>query len=240
MGQKYQDTFKRYELKYLVREEQYESLMKELESYMSVDQYGKTTISNIYMDTSDYLLIRRSIEKPVYKEKLRIRTYGNTTGETPAFIELKKKYKKVVYKRRISIPYEEARKWIIEGRVPKVDGQIVDEIKWFLKLVKGLKPAIVLCYERIALYGKEDPELRVTLDERIRWRDDDLNLCSGTEGQELLNQGDHLMEIKIAGSMPLWLVRILDELRIYPVSYSKYGRAYLQLQQQKKFQKEIG
>lgn len=238
MAQQYQDTFKRYELKYLVNPNQYSLLIKGLEKYMTVDKYGRTTICNIYMDTSSYELIRRSIEKPVYKEKLRIRTYGVPDRTTAAFVELKKKYKKMVYKRRVNTSYEDAYQWIINQKETTKEGQIVEEIQWFCKLYQELVPSMVLCYERVAMYGKEDPNLRITFDDHIRWRCDDLTLYSGTEGRYLLQEGEHLMEIKIANSMPLWLVELLDQLSIYPISFSKYGRAYMELEEQKKREKE--
>ena len=95
--------FERYEKKYLLDENQYTELQKVLKGRFQIDNYGKTTINNIYYDTPESLLIRRSIEKPVYKEKLRVRSYGKADSETQVFIELKKKYKGIVYKRRTSM-----------------------------------------------------------------------------------------------------------------------------------------
>ena len=107
----YQTVFKRYELKYLLTERQKKCVMEAMEPCMTPDAYGRTTIRNIYFDTADYRLARRSIEKPVYKEKLRIRSYEKASGASPVFVELKKKYKGVVYKRRISMPEREAMEW---------------------------------------------------------------------------------------------------------------------------------
>lgn len=225
MGQ-YQDVFKRVEKKYLLSEYQYKELRKKLEEYVRVDKYGKTTITNIYFDTPDMLLIRRSLEKPVYKEKLRLRTYGVPGAETPAFIELKKKYKGVVYKRRIDMPYEDAVKYLYKGVHPEKTTQITKEIDYFLKFYRGIAPAMYISYDRIATYGIEDPNLRITFDGNITWRTQELELSKGVWGSKLLNEGERLMEIKIGGAMPLWLVKILDELEIYPTSFSKYGNAY--------------
>lgn len=150
---KVQQNFKRYEKKYLVNEAQYQLLRERLAEYMSVDQYDWTAICNIYYDTPDYRLIRASIEKPVYKEKLRLRTYGIPTGDSPSFVELKKKYKGIVYKRRMTIPYQQAYTWLSQEPDSTCNGQIEEEICWFRKFYHNLQPAVVLCYDRLALYG---------------------------------------------------------------------------------------
>ena len=87
-----QTVFKRYELKYMLTLEQKERMETAMSPYMELDKYGRTTIRNIYLDTDSYRLIRRSIEKPAYKEKLRIRSYSRATADTTVFVELKKKY----------------------------------------------------------------------------------------------------------------------------------------------------
>ena len=104
----FQTVFKRYELKYMLTLEQKQKVLAAMAPYMKLDNYGRTTIRNIYYDTDTYLLVRRSIEKPAYKEKLRIRSYSQAEPDSTVFVELKKKYKHVVYKRRISLPEEEA------------------------------------------------------------------------------------------------------------------------------------
>ena len=97
----YQNVFKRYEIKYLISQEQKRIVLEAMEQKMALDKYGRTTIRNIYFDTDSYRLIRRSIEKPAYKEKLRIRSYCKAQPNSTVFVELKKKYKSVVYKRRV-------------------------------------------------------------------------------------------------------------------------------------------
>lgn len=219
------DKFERIEKKYLVSGEKYKMLREKLEDHMMVDEYGLSTICNIYYDTENYELIRRSIEKPAYKEKLRLRSYGVPTEDTKTFVEIKKKWDGVVYKRRVEMPMAESRAYLNEGMEPRKDGQIKREIDYFLDFYKPV-PKMYIAYDRIAMYGKEDPSLRITLDFRIRYRLDDLDLTKGDHGTLVLNEDDVLMEIKVGGAYPLWLVDILSELEIYQVSFSKYGTAY--------------
>ncbi len=222
---KYQDVFKRVEKKYMLNEIQYEQIVKALKEFMQIDEYGLHTISNIYYDTNDYELIRTSLNKPIYKEKLRLRSYGLSTQESQVFLEIKKKFDGVVYKRRIALTLKEANDYLLKGKQPNKQCQITREIDWFLKSYQ-LHPKAYVAYDRIALFGKEDSNLRITFDTNIRCRDSELDLTKGTYGQQILKPGYVLMEIKIPGVMPMWLAKILDELRIYSTSFSKYGTYY--------------
>lgn len=221
-------TFKRYELKYMITEEQKEALLKLFEEHMMPDEYGKYTIFNLYFDTPDYLLIRRSIEKPVYKEKLRARSYGQTQHDENIFLELKKKYKHVVYKRRITLD-EETMMGYFSDHENLPDTQIGKEIDYFKSLYNQIAPRVFIAYDRMAFFGKERDDLRITFDEDIIWRTDNLSLCSKKYGERILEDGEVLMEIKVVGGMPLWLSHFLAEQKIYKTSFSKYGRAYKQL-----------
>ena len=223
----FKDVFQRIEVKYLLDDMQYTELRKRLEGMAEVDSYGKTSILNIYFDTPDYKLIERSLEKPAYKEKLRLRTYGVADDDTNAFIEIKKKYKGVVYKRRISMPYAKAIDYLVGGKRPEERSQISDEIDYFLKYYKGIRPAMAISYDRIAMAGTKDPDLRITFDTNIRWRTDKLSLKEGNVGKDILLPGQHLMELKIAGAMSIELAKILDELNIRKTSFSKYGKGYV-------------
>ena len=222
----FQMTFKRYEIKYLLDEKTYLELRKRLEGKMVVDQYGEKTVCNIYFDTPDSRLIRTSLEKPIYKEKLRLRSYGTPERNSTVFVELKKKYKGVVYKRREDMVLSEAEAYLYQGWKPGFSSQVLREIDWFLKYYGQITPAMYISYERIAMNEVKDSGLRVTFDTNILWRKEELNLKEGSWGNPILEPGQRLMEIKIAGAMPLWLGEILDKLYIYPVSFSKYGRAY--------------
>lgn len=222
----YQMTFKRCEKKYLLNDNQYKELVKRTGGRLIPDAYGTSTICNIYFDTPDFLLIRTSLDKPVYKEKLRLRSYGTPKKDGPVFLELKKKYKGIVYKRRESMVLSEAEGYLLRHEAPGVESQILREIDWFLQYYKDIKPAMYIAYDRIAAYDVLEPELRVTFDWNIRFRNQELDLRKGTWGQQILEEGQQLMEIKIPGAMPVWLSRLLDQLHIYPVSFSKYGKAY--------------
>lgn len=221
----YQNVFKRYELKYLINTEQYEAIRHKLSEHMVEDKYGKSTISNIYFDTPNDLLIRRSIEKPVYKEKLRLRSYGTAEKNGIAYVELKKKYDSVVYKRRIALLYDEAIDFLLNRKKIK-DSQIVREINYFLDLYGDLKPAEVISYDREAMYERENSDLRITFDKNILCRDYDLSLKKGVYGESILEDGYTLMEIKTGTSIPLWLCDVLSKNAIYKTSFSKYGVAY--------------
>lgn len=221
----YQDVFKRYEKKYLLTQSQYDALSQILAPRMGRDQYSESTISNIYYDTPDFRLIRRSLTRPAYKEKLRLRTYKTPDAETDAFVELKKKYDHVVYKRRIEMPYSEALAYL-DGVTRPQESQISHEIDWFMKFYPGIRPAMCICYDRLALFDTEQPALRLTFDTNIRWRTEALDLSAGTRGEQLLPDTVHLLEIKIPGATPVWLAHTLSELGIFPTHYSKYGAAY--------------
>jgi len=219
------NIFERVEKKYLLTVKKYELLRERLLPYMEMDQYGLHTICNIYYDTEDYELVRTSIEGPVYKEKLRLRSYGVPDNNSPVFLEIKKKYKGIVYKRRVSMTLEESARYLNHGIKPAADSQILREIDYFLRFHKPT-PKVYLAYDRIALFGIEDSEIRITFDQNIRSRMTELDLSEGDSGKYLLPKGDVLMEIKVPYAYPLWLAGVLSDLEIYPVSFSKYGNVY--------------
>lgn len=225
MAKKIQHSFRRYEKKYFLTPQQYQALLPRLHPYMRADEYGRYTICNIYYDTDNFQLIRASLEKPVYKEKLRLRSYGVPDGEQKVFVELKKKFDHVVYKRRSVMPCDRAAAYLAGRACPDNGGQICREIDWFLNSYR-LRPRVFIAYDRTALTGREDGELRITFDTGLRWRDTQLDLRAGDGGAPLLADDRILMEIKIPGSAPVWLSRILSELGIFPTSFSKYGLCY--------------
>lgn len=222
----YQSVFQRFELKYLLTRQQQETVLREMESYMALDRYGRTTIRNIYLDTANYRLIRHSIEKPAYKEKLRIRSYCQAGPDSHVFVELKKKYASVVYKRRLSMGESEALRWL-EGTQSYVPAsQISREIDYFRDFYRDLRPVAFLSYERMAYYSKDGSDFRVTFDDNILCRETELSLSQPAFGTPLLEEGMVLMEIKCSGGIPLWMTRVLSRERIYKTSFSKYGTAY--------------
>ncbi len=230
------EIFQRIEKKYMLNEEQYDKLQIRMKDYMMVDNYGLNTICNVYYDTQNYELIRTSIEKPPYKEKLRIRSYGVPKENDKTFIEIKKKYDGIVYKRRIHLSLKEARNFLEHGIKPIKDSQILREIDYFMNFYHPVKQ-MYIAYDRIAMFGIEDDSIRITFDKNIRSREYDLDLGKGDYGELLLDKGSILMEVKVAGAYPLWMVSMLSELKIYPTSFSKYGNIYKQKLQEKRSDK---
>lgn len=227
------NIFERYEIKYLVTNRQRRTIMRIMQQYMKPDEYGKSTICNIYYDTPDYYLIRHSLEKPVYKEKLRVRSYGRASSRDNVFVELKKKYNEVVYKRRISLPERDAMFYLGSDASGGLDGQIGSEIDYFRFFYRDLAPKVYISYDREAFYDKEDDSFRVTFDENIMWRDRDLSLTKPAFGRRILPPDTSLMEVKTSGGIPLWMTAVLSENGIFKTSFSKYGRAYEAIQRNK-------
>ena len=223
--QNIQRCFQRYEKKYLLNLEQYQKIRAGLAPYMEADEHGRYTICNLYYDTPDFQLIRASLDKPVYKEKLRMRSYGVPADGDSVFVELKKKYKGVVYKRRTALEAGEALDYLAGRCSPRAKDQICREIDWFLGRYHPV-PQVFIAYDREALAGLEDRVLRVTFDSDLRWRDTALDLRSGDGGERITSRDQILMEIKISGSAPVWLSSLLSENSVFPTSFSKYGVCY--------------
>lgn len=221
-----QNVFQRIEKKYILTDEQYRLFLERISPYMELDQYGYHTICNIYYDTEHDELIRHSIEGPRYKEKLRLRTYGSALPDQEAFIEIKKKYEKVVYKRRESLPCREAVRYLNHGIKPKKESQILKEIDYFLQFYHPV-PKLFLAYDREAFYGKKDPDFRMTVDHHIRYRENDLDLTAGDHGILYFKNDEKILEIKVTEAFPMWLVKILSDLNIYSNSFSKYGSIFI-------------
>ena len=224
-----QTVFKRYELKYMLTPEQKDKILAAMSTHMQLDKYGRTTIQNIYFDTDNYRLIRRSIERPSYKEKLRIRSYTQAASDSTVFVELKKKYESIVYKRRLPLCLRDAMAWVCREKSCPADTQIAREIDYFIDFYGTLKPTVFLSYEREAYYKKSGGDFRVTFDHNILCRQTDLDLCSPVYGAPILPEGKVLMELKCSGGIPLWMVQVLSRERIYKTSFSKYGTAYSRL-----------
>lgn len=229
------EVFNRREKKYLIDEDMLAVLRKEIEPYMEADKHNPNnqtyTISNIYYDTPTNDIITRSIQKPVYKEKLRLRGYRVPSLDDKVFIEIKKKYDGMVNKRRSKIVLKDAYEFINKGKMDKIEdymnGQIIREIEYFLS-VNEIVPALYLAYDRYAYFDKTDSDFRLTFDTNIRTRRYDLGLELGSHGDRLVDEGKWIMEIKATNAVPLWFARILSKYKIYPVSFSKYGTEFLQ------------
>lgn len=220
------NVFKRYEYKYLITADQKERILDEMRRYMKLDDYGRTTICNIYYDTDDFRLVRNSIEKPLYKEKLRVRSYGKAKENGKVFIELKKKYESVVYKRRLSMSNRSASEWLCSREYVQTDSQIGAEIEYFRHFYKGIKPQVFLSYEREAYFMKDGSDFRVTFDDSIFARSEKLSLTEDPGGYPLLENGQVMMELKISAGMPIWMSQLLAGEKIFKTSFSKYGTYY--------------
>lgn len=219
-------SFRRVEKKFFITPEEYSDLLPVLLPHLKPDAYPRYTLGNIYYDTDSYELIRRSIEKPFFKEKLRLRCYGTPSDSDRVFVELKKKYDGIVYKRRIALEASRAPLYV-SGIFFGEKNQIHREIDRFLKDYRP-GPKIFVSYEREAYSCPETPGLRITFDTQIRHREEALDLRKGTDGIPLFTDDRVLMEIKAPEVFPLWLARILSERCIFPHSFSKVGACYRQ------------
>ncbi len=218
-------VFRRKEKKYLIDKAEFEELYRRLLVFMDEDVYGRSTVASLYYDTPDHELIYKSIEKPLYKEKFRLRCYGVPDESTPVFAEIKKKYDGIVYKRRVTAPFRDMAAFINERKPLEKDAQIQNEILYMIDRY-GLSPSVYIAYDRYALAGREDKNVRITFDFNARFRTDELDLAAGDHGTPLEDDDFYIMEIKIGGGAPLWLADILNEMKIYPGTYSKYGVCY--------------
>lgn len=241
----YQAVFKRKEIKYLLSSEERNALLPILEAHMEPDAFAHSSISNLYYDTPNFRMVRRSLEKPMYKEKLRLRSYGTPENTSTVFPEIKKKAMGIVYKRRISLPYQEAVSFLSGQQIASTDmcdgttQQILHELDWMLASYENLSPRVFLSYERDSYKGISDPSLRLTLDQDILFRTDRLDLREGAFGKAILLPDQTLMEVKISNAAPLWLAQALSEIGIFPVSFSKYGRAYERICRDPRWCKEM-
>lgn len=227
------EVFNRHEHKYLLDRETFEKVLEVLDEHMELDSHNidkkPYTISNIYYDTSDDFLIRHSLSKPQYKEKLRLRSYGIPGEDSKVFLEIKKKFDGVVNKRRTKLALEEAYEFLETGIAPEVkdymNGQVLKELTYFLQLY-DLSPKLYLAYDRIAYFEKNNDDLRISFDMNIRSRRHDLRLEAGDFGELLLGKDMYLMEVKTSLAKPLWLTHMLNELGIRKRSFSKYGTEF--------------
>ncbi len=218
-----QKIFRRVEKKYLISEEEYQKILKLTNKYLKKDKYYCSTICNVYFDNNNDDLIINSIEKPSYKEKVRLRSYGVPTLDSKVFFEIKKKYNGTVYKRRETLKLKDAYSYLKTGKYK--DTQIMKEIDYCFKNYQ-LKPAIYLAYDRFAYRAIDDENFRVTFDYNIRSRKSKIELDKGDSGRRLLGKNQYVMEVKCLEAMPLWFCKILSNLKIYPTSFSKYGKIY--------------
>lgn len=220
----YGKIFRRVEEKYLINKDQYEKLLKCIDNHIEKDEYFESTICNIYFDTIKNDLLIYSIDKPVYKMKIRLRSYGIPTKNDDVFLEVKLKHKDIVGKRRVKLKLSDFYKYINKG-IYDSNNQIMKELDYFFQYYK-LQPSYYLAYDRKSYRGIEEEQLRITFDTNLRSRKEDLKLELGDAGKKYFKEEKYIMEIKTLDAMPLWLVRTLSELKIFPISFSKIGNIY--------------
>lgn len=226
------EVFNRREIKYLISDEDKNALLNIISDYMDADLYNKDgkpyTICNIYLDTKADELIRKSLEKPAFKEKIRLRSYGQAALTDKVYLESKKKYDSVVNKRRTTFTLEDAYKYFESGIItdsPIMNHQVMREIDYIMNFYK-LEPRVFISYDRLAFFEKNNSDFRLTIDRNIQTRREDLRLDSPIYGDQLLPEGKWLMEAKAFKSFPLWFVHFLSERKIFSTSFSKYGTEY--------------
>jgi len=225
------EVFNRYEKKFIINQDMYDILISRLSQKMTLDAYnhdnGFYTISNIYFDTPQNELIKKSLEKPLYKEKLRLRSYGVPSENDIAYLEIKKKYNGLVNKRRTEMAIADAYTFVETGKMPEIESYHNEQVKHEIEFIVNryhLRPSMYIAYDRKAMFCED---LRITFDTNIRTRQNDLKLEKGDYGDALLNENQWLLEVKAQDALPLWFTKILSELKIMPTSFSKYGNAYM-------------
>ncbi|PWV92475.1 VTC domain-containing protein [Paenibacillus cellulosilyticus] len=227
------EVFNRYENKYLMDSQSFQDIYNRLLQYMDLDEYNQNnqfySISNIYYDTEQHSIIRNSLSKPKYREKLRIRAYGVPKPDAKVYVELKKKVFGLVNKRRTAMKLDEAYEFVRTGKVPEfkpyMNKQVIQEIQYFLQRYE-LQPAVYLAYDRIAMFCRGNRDLRITFDTNIRSRREDIRLEDGDHGEALMAPGLWLMEVKAEKTVPVWLAHLLSELQMFRTGFSKYGNEY--------------
>ena len=219
----------RMEQKYFVSFDKYKELMNKIEDKLVKDKYFDERIYNIYFDNDQYEFMTKSLDKPLYKEKVRLRSYETADKNSNVFLEIKKKYQGHGNKRRVVINYDEAKEYIDNKTIPNTNMQIMNELDYTFKK-NNLKPKISLTYDRLSYAFKEDDSYRVTFDTNIRYSNKKLDLVDLDDDYCLFNDG-YIMEVKTLKGYPTWFIKALNELKLYPVSYSKVGEAYKELKE---------
>ncbi len=209
-----ESVFERVEKKYRLDARQYRYMMDAVRGHLVPTEFGASTVESTYFDTPDFSLIERSLDKPLYKEKLRVRRYVPIDGSTASdevFVELKKKCKGVVYKRRIAMSDAAATAYLSGDsyehammEYPSLEAedgacafdartrQIAAEIDAFLRRYRDLRPMILISCDREAFAMPPDAqgtvigedELRVTFDARLSYRNLDTPCLDNAASRE--------------------------------------------------------
>ena len=234
-------VFDRIEKKYLITKSDKKKLLRSINKYMKHDSYYKSEVLNLYFDNQNYDLINQSIDWVDFKEKLRARSYG---GYDRVFLEIKTKIRQpennIGYKRRVMITHEDfemlVRKQCTMAELAtkvietKNDLQIAKEVDYLIDTF-DLEPKILVTYNRESYKG--DGGLRITFDENLKYRDKNLSFDKANN-DKIYFEDDHniIMEVKAHGVMPLWLVKLMSELKLYPQQFSKIGKIYQKIRKE--------
>ena len=238
-------TIARVEEKYLITKQDKTALMKAVSKRLNHDEYYKEEILSLYLDTDNFDLAIKTIDRPNFREKVRVRSYNVPTKSKEVFFEVKTKLKigkdKIGNKRRLVIPLKDFYAYIDKGQdlvkiAEKASNgdaqqmQVARELDYLIRYFK-LKPKLIIVSDRTAFRGKDDHGFRLTFDENLRFRLNKLKLEKGGEGEKYFpNTSDPkhsiIMEVKTMHAMPPWFVDELSRLHIYPVRFSKYGKIY--------------
>ncbi|MBR3898312.1 MAG: polyphosphate polymerase domain-containing protein [Bacilli bacterium] len=221
--------FRRVEQKYVLSEKEYLKLLDLINNHIEKDKYFESTVCNLYFDTDNDDLIIKSLEKPKFKQKIRLRSYNVPNLDSKVFLELKGKYKGVVFKRRIKLKLNEFYDYLYNDNKLN-DSQVMQEIDYMFKSY-DLKPKLFLAYDRHSYYDKDDNTFRITFDTNLRSRVDNLKLDYGDEGKLYSDCKFYIMELKSLKGIPLWFSNILSDLKIYSRSFSKYGNIYRKMKE---------
>ena len=223
------DIFRRIEKKYIINKNDYLKIRNEIDKYVKKDEYGKSTICNIYFDTDKYDLISHSITKPYFKEKVRLRSYNVPNENSIVYLEIKRKEDNIVGKRRIGMKLNDFNKYMNNNKLVSNNNiQIKNELDYYFDRL-DLHEKMFISYDREAFFDKTNPDFRITFDSNIKARDYNLDLSKGNYGLFILEPNKYIMEVKTLESIPLWFVRLLTECKAMPCGFSKYGEAYTQI-----------
>ena len=240
MSKNLQTKFKRIETKYIVHKETLALLKEEFKAHLVPDDYPTSTITNIYFDSADFQMIRDALARKNERKKIRMRTYTNNPNlNSPAFLEIKSKDEMGIgHKFRLTATAHTILDFVEYGiRSEQITDEAISEELDNLRLVhNGIAPMMYIYYDRFSMKGIEDPNVRVTIDHNLIYRDENLDFESGKYGQPLLDEDYVIMEVKVPGMCPAWLQNILDKHGLVDQSFSKYGNAYLKSQATKDIQ----
>lgn len=230
------EVFNRYELKYIVNKALYKELLQALQGHVFMDKHGDQDgyymVMNLYYDTADHLFFNETVNRQQFRQKLRLRGYNHINRDSNVFLEIKKKYRGVVYKRRTLLKLPEAYAFLADTLSKKdyslydaSNTQILGEVD-FLKQFYQLEPKVIVSYDRQAFQGIHEEDLRVTFDRNLLKRETDLRIESRSDGELFMDPSLYVLEVKVNDRIPLWLSHILNDFQCWRQGYSKYTSSY--------------